>query len=75
MKISSGGTWGAVAQQIDQLLFLRPAFPYFGYRTPVRNLYLASASCNPAPAFMEPVVGMPPRRHFEMRGINAARGW
>ena len=28
-------------------LFFRPAFPYFRHRTPVRGLYLASASCHP----------------------------
>ena len=32
---------------IDQQLFFRPLFPYFRYRTPVRGLYLASASAHP----------------------------
>ena len=37
----------AIRQAFDQSLFLRPAFPYFRYRTPVRGLYLASASTHP----------------------------
>jgi phytoene dehydrogenase-like protein len=28
-------------------MFNRPALPYFRYRTPVRGLYLASASTHP----------------------------
>ncbi len=42
-----GGDLGGGSAQIDHLLFLRPAFPYFGNRTPVLGLYLASASSNP----------------------------
>jgi phytoene dehydrogenase-like protein len=42
-----GGDHGGGSAQIDQQLFLRPLFPYFRYRTPVRGLYLASASTHP----------------------------
>jgi phytoene dehydrogenase-like protein len=42
-----GGDLGGGSAQFDQQLFLRPAFPYFRYRTPVRGVYLASASAHP----------------------------
>lgn len=42
-----GGDLGGGSAQFRQQLFFRPAFPYFRYRTPVRGLYLASASCHP----------------------------
>ncbi len=42
-----GGDLGGGSAHLDQQLFLRPAFPYFGYRLPVRGLYLASASAHP----------------------------
>jgi phytoene dehydrogenase-like protein len=42
-----GGDLGGGSAWIDQQLFLRPAFPYFRYRTPVKGLYLASASTHP----------------------------
>jgi phytoene dehydrogenase-like protein len=42
-----GGDLGGGSAHIDQQLFLRPFFPYFRYRTPVRGLYLASASTHP----------------------------
>jgi phytoene dehydrogenase-like protein len=42
-----GGDLGGGSAQLDQQLFLRPAFPYFRHRTPVRGLYLASASTHP----------------------------
>jgi phytoene dehydrogenase-like protein len=42
-----GGDLGGGSAHIDQQLFFRPAFPYFGYRMPVRGLYLASASAHP----------------------------
>jgi phytoene dehydrogenase-like protein len=42
-----GGDLGGGSAQFDQQLFFRPAFPYFRYRTPVRNLYLCSASTHP----------------------------
>ena len=42
-----GGDLGGGSAHIDQQLFLRPAFPYFRHRTPVRGLYLASASTHP----------------------------
>jgi phytoene dehydrogenase-like protein len=42
-----GGDLGGGSAHADQLLFFRPAFPYFRHRTPVRGLYLASASCHP----------------------------
>jgi phytoene dehydrogenase-like protein len=42
-----GGDLGGGSAHIDQVLFLRPAFPYFRYRMPVKGLYLASASTHP----------------------------
>lgn len=42
-----GGDLGGGSAQIRQQLFFRPAFPYFRYRTPVKGLYLASASAHP----------------------------
>jgi phytoene dehydrogenase-like protein len=42
-----GGDLGGGSACLTQQLFLRPVFPYFRYRTPVRGLYLASASAHP----------------------------
>jgi phytoene dehydrogenase-like protein len=42
-----GGDLGGGSAHLHQQLFLRPVFPYFRYRTPVRGLYLASASTHP----------------------------
>jgi phytoene dehydrogenase-like protein len=42
-----GGDLGGGSARLPQQLFGRPAFPYFRYRTPVRGLYLASASAHP----------------------------
>jgi phytoene dehydrogenase-like protein len=42
-----GGDLGGGSARFPQLLFNRPAFPYFRHRTPVRGLYLASASTHP----------------------------
>jgi phytoene dehydrogenase-like protein len=42
-----GGDLGGGSAHIGQQLFLRPIFPYFRYRTPVRGVYLASASAHP----------------------------
>jgi phytoene dehydrogenase-like protein len=42
-----GGDLGGGSATFTQQLFLRPAFPYFRYRTPVRGVYLASASAHP----------------------------
>jgi phytoene dehydrogenase-like protein len=42
-----GGDLGGGSARWPQQLFFRPAFPYFRYRTPIRGLYLASASCHP----------------------------
>jgi phytoene dehydrogenase-like protein len=42
-----GGDLGGGSAHFDQQLFFRPVFPYFRYRTPVRGLYLASASAHP----------------------------
>jgi phytoene dehydrogenase-like protein len=42
-----GGDLGGGSAHLDQQLFFRPVFPYFRYRTPVRGLYLASASTHP----------------------------
>ncbi len=42
-----GGDLGGGSAQVTHQLIFRPAFPYFRYRTPVRGLYLASASAHP----------------------------
>ena len=42
-----GGDLGGGSAQFDQQLFFRPAFPYFRYRTHLRNVYLASSSAHP----------------------------
>jgi phytoene dehydrogenase-like protein len=42
-----GGDLGGGSARFSQQLFFRPVFPYFCYRTPVRGLYLASASAHP----------------------------
>src|SRR5262249_7964112 len=42
-----GGDLGGGSAHFDHQLFFRPAFPYFRYRTPVRGLYLCSASAHP----------------------------
>lgn len=42
-----GGDLGGGSACFSQQLFFRPVFPYFRYRTPVRGLYLASASAHP----------------------------
>ncbi|MGH7226759.1 MAG: phytoene desaturase family protein, partial [Gemmataceae bacterium] len=44
-----GGDLGGGSAQFHQQLIFRPAFPYFRYRTPVKGLYLASASTHPGP--------------------------
>jgi phytoene dehydrogenase-like protein len=44
-----GGDLGGGSAQFNQQLIFRPAFPYFRYRTPVKGLYLASASVHPGP--------------------------
>jgi phytoene dehydrogenase-like protein len=42
-----GGDLGGGSAAFGQQLFFRPVFPYFRYRTPIRGLYLASASTHP----------------------------
>jgi phytoene dehydrogenase-like protein len=42
-----GGDLGGGSAHFDQQLFVRPVFPYFRHRTPVRGVYLASASAHP----------------------------
>jgi phytoene dehydrogenase-like protein len=42
-----GGDLGGGSARFPQILFNRPAFPYFRHATPVAGLYLASASCHP----------------------------
>jgi phytoene dehydrogenase-like protein len=42
-----GGDLGGGTAHFDHQLFFRPAFPYFRYRTPVKGLYLCSASAHP----------------------------
>ncbi len=44
-----GGDLGSGSAKFDQQLIFRPAFPYFRYRTPVKGLYLCSASIHPGP--------------------------
>jgi phytoene dehydrogenase-like protein len=44
-----GGDLGGGSAQFHQQLIFRPAFPYFRYHTPVKGLYLASASTHPGP--------------------------
>jgi phytoene dehydrogenase-like protein len=44
-----GGDIGGGSAQFHQQLIFRPAFPYFRYRTPLKGLYLASASTHPGP--------------------------
>jgi phytoene dehydrogenase-like protein len=42
-----GGDLGGDSAHFSHLLFWRPVFPYFRHRTPVRGVYLCSASANP----------------------------
>ncbi len=42
-----GGDLGGGSAQFTQQLFWRPTFPYFRYRTPVKGVYLCSASAHP----------------------------
>jgi phytoene dehydrogenase-like protein len=42
-----GGDLGGGSARFSHQLFFRPVFPYFRYRTPVRGVYLASASAHP----------------------------
>jgi phytoene dehydrogenase-like protein len=42
-----GGDLGGGSAHADHQLFLRPVFPYFRYRMPIRGLYLCSASAHP----------------------------
>lgn len=42
-----GGDLGGGTAAFDHQLFFRPAFPYVRHRTPIRGLYLGSASCHP----------------------------
>jgi phytoene dehydrogenase-like protein len=44
-----GGDLAGGSTEFRQQLIFRPAFPYFRYRTPIRGLYLASASTHPGP--------------------------
>ncbi|HEV8059423.1 MAG TPA: NAD(P)/FAD-dependent oxidoreductase [Gemmataceae bacterium] len=42
-----GGDLGGGSAHFDHQLIFRPIFPYFRYRTPVRGVYLCSASAHP----------------------------
>lgn len=42
-----GGDLGGGSAQIQHQLFMRPVFPYFRYRTPVKRLYLGSSYTHP----------------------------
>jgi phytoene dehydrogenase-like protein len=42
-----GGDLGGGSARFTHQLFLRPMFPYFRYRVPIRGLYLCSASAHP----------------------------
>jgi phytoene dehydrogenase-like protein len=41
------GNLGGGSARIENQLFLRPIFPYFRYRTPIRRLYLGSSYTHP----------------------------
>lgn len=43
----AGGDLGGGSARLSQQLFFRPLFPYFRHRTPIRGLYLCSASTHP----------------------------
>lgn len=42
-----GGDLGGGSARFSHQLFWRPLFPYFRYRTPVKGIYLCSASAHP----------------------------
>jgi phytoene dehydrogenase-like protein len=42
-----GGDLGGGSAHFSHQLFWRPTFPYFRYRTPVKGVYLCSASAHP----------------------------
>ena len=42
-----GGDLGGGSAHFSHQLFFRPVFPYFRYRTPVKGVYLCSASAHP----------------------------
>jgi phytoene dehydrogenase-like protein len=42
-----GGDLGGGSARIHHQLFMRPVFPYFRYRTPVKRLYLGSSYTHP----------------------------
>lgn len=42
-----GGDLGGGTADITNQLFLRPTFPYYRYRTPIRGLYLGSSYAHP----------------------------
>lgn len=42
-----GGDLGGGSARFDHQLFFRPIFPFFRYRTPVKGVYLCSASAHP----------------------------
>jgi phytoene dehydrogenase-like protein len=42
-----GGDLGGGSAQFTHQLFWRPVFPFFRYRTPVKGVYLCSASTHP----------------------------
>ncbi len=42
-----GGDLGGGTAHLDHQLVFRPVFPYFRYRTPIRGVYLCSASAHP----------------------------
>lgn len=42
-----GGDLGGGSAQLDHALIFRPTFPYFRYRTHLKNVYLGSASTHP----------------------------
>ncbi len=56
-----GGDLGGGTADITNQLFLRPVFPYFRYRTPVRGVYLGSSYAHPGAGV------------HGMCGFNAAR--
>jgi phytoene dehydrogenase-like protein len=67
-----GGDLGGGSAHFDQQLFFRPVFPYFRYRTPVKGLYLASASTHPG-AGVHGACGLN-AAHAALRDVGAGGG-
>jgi phytoene dehydrogenase-like protein len=66
-----GGDLGGGSAEVDQQLVFRPAPELARYRTPLRGLYLASASVHPGPG----VHGVPGAGAARAVRADAARPW